>query len=61
MHVVTLLRILGRKIIAGKFSFEVICDGHFYSYSIYRSVVIVNVKVGVATFPKILGRNSYCW
>ena len=33
--------------------FEVLCDGHFSNYSIYRSVVIATVKVGVVNFPKI--------
>ena len=49
--VVTLPRILGR-VIAGKLRFEVVYNSHFYNYSIYKSVVIVTVKVGVVTFPK---------
>ena len=54
--VVTLPRILGR-VIAGKLRFEVVYNSHFYNYSIYKSVIIVTVKVGVVTFPKILGRK----
>ena len=59
--VVTKSRILGRKsfLIAGKLSFEVVSNRHFYNYSICRSVVIATIKLGVVTFPKILGRRSY--
>ena len=54
--VVTLPRILGR-VIAGKLRFEVVYNSHFYNYSIYKSVVIVTVKVGVVTFPKYLEKK----
>ena len=57
---VTFPKILGR-VIAGKLSFKIVCDGYFYNYFMSRSVVMATVKVGVVTKFRILGRKSYCW
>ena len=50
-----------KRVIAGKLSFKIVCDGYFYKYFMGRSVVMATVKVDMVTKSRILGRISYCW
>ena len=49
------------SVIACKLRFEIVCNSHFYNYSMDRSVVVPTVKLGVMSLPCILGTKSYCW
>ena len=48
---------MDERVIAGKLWFKVVYNSHFYNYSIYKSVVVATVNVGVVTEYRILGRR----
>ena len=39
-------------VIAGNLRFKVVCNSHFYDYSIRRNVIVAIVKVGVVSPPR---------
>ena len=39
------------RVIPGDLRFEIVCNSHFYNYSMYRSVVMATIKLGVVCLP----------
>ena len=39
-------------VIADYLRFKIVCNSHFYNYSMHRNVVMVIVKVGVVSPPR---------
>ena len=55
------LYIWKKELLLVSYRFKVVCNSHFYNYSMDRSVVMETIKLGVMSLPCILGRKSYCW
>ena len=40
-----------KKVIATNSRFEIVCNSHFYNYSLHRSVVVATIKLGMMSLP----------
>ena len=43
--------LLVRKSYCYNLRFEIVCNSHFYNFSIHRTVVMATVKLGVVSLP----------
>ena len=39
------------RVITRNLRFEIVCNSHFYNYSMHRSVVVATIKLGVMSLP----------